>query len=246
MRVDSARAERRRASRPARGRRPRALRAQRRELIVRGRDDDDVGLERRAARRASRTPSRRSSAASAAARVRADVVAPTSSSSPERTRRACGRSARSRRCRRAAAHRLMRTRSRSRPANSKSNGSSVAPAAAIAWRVSLGSRRVDEQEAAAAGADELAADRAAAARERVERVDALVGHARRALALVLPVLVHQLGVATRGRRTQQRRGCGGPSPWCGGGSRASPSSPVVGALVLVGQDRGRAARASPV
>ena len=67
----------------------------------------------------------------------------------------------------------------------------------------LGVLRVDEQEAAAARADQLAAERAGAPRERVEVVDALVGHARRALALVLPVLVHQLGVALEVAGLQQ-------------------------------------------
>src|ERR1700733_3945939 len=48
--------------------------------------------------------------------------------------------------------------------------------------------RVEQQEAAAAGADELAAERAVRAAERVPRIDVRVGHPGRALALVLPVL----------------------------------------------------------
>ena len=57
----------------------------------------------------------------------------------------------------------------------------------------VGPPRVDEQEAAAAGADDLPADDAAPARERVEVVDPLRRHAGRAAQLVLPVLVHELG-----------------------------------------------------
>ncbi len=50
---------------------------------------------------------------------------------------------------------------------------------------------VEEQEAAAARADQLAADRAVVERELVPAVDLGVGHQARALLLELPVLVHE-------------------------------------------------------
>ena len=43
---------------------------------------------------------------------------------------------------------------------------------------------------------------------------------------MLPVLVHQLGVGLEVARAAAARGCGARAPWCGGGSRASPSSPA--------------------
>ena len=51
---------------------------------------------------------------------------------------------------------------------------------------------VEHQEAAAAGADQLAADRAVLHAQLVPFVDLGVAHAARAALLVLPVLVHQL------------------------------------------------------
>src|SRR4051812_19254386 len=52
---------------------------------------------------------------------------------------------------------------------------------------------VEEQEAAAAGADQLAAEGAVTAAELVPGVDLGAAHARRAQALALPVLVHERG-----------------------------------------------------
>ncbi len=54
---------------------------------------------------------------------------------------------------------------------------------------------VEHQEAAAAGADQLAAERAVLPAELVPLVDLRVAHAHRAPLLVLPVLVHQLAEA---------------------------------------------------
>ena len=81
------------------------------------------------------------------------------------------------------------------PSNSKSNAELRRPGRRHRLPGVLGPRSVDEQEAASAGTHELAADHAAAAGEHVEAIDVLVGHARRAAALVLPVLVHEFCVA---------------------------------------------------
>ena len=109
----------------------------------------------------------------------------------------------------------------------------------------VGPRGVDEQEAATAGADQLPADHAGTPRERVEPVDVLVRHPRRALALVLPVLVHQLGEALQIAGLEQRAAL-----------EAHRLRPVqvlehrvvllVRAAVLVGQQRARAARLAGV
>ena len=56
---------------------------------------------------------------------------------------------------------------------------------------------VEHQEAAAAGADQLAADRAVLPPELVPLVDLRVAHAAGAPLLVLPVLVHQLAEGGR-------------------------------------------------
>src|SRR3954454_11724343 len=50
---------------------------------------------------------------------------------------------------------------------------------------------VEHQEAAAAGADQLAAERAVGAREIVPFVDLRIAHAATARLLALPMLVHQ-------------------------------------------------------
>src|SRR5262245_37005716 len=52
---------------------------------------------------------------------------------------------------------------------------------------------VEEQEAATARADQLAAERAAGHREIVPAVDLAIAHGAAPLLLVLPVDVHQLG-----------------------------------------------------
>src|SRR5260370_35815739 len=54
---------------------------------------------------------------------------------------------------------------------------------------------VEQQKAATARAHQLAAERAVVAADFVPAIDALVGGAGRALALVQPVLVHQLAEA---------------------------------------------------
>src|SRR5579872_953341 len=56
---------------------------------------------------------------------------------------------------------------------------------------------VEQQEATAARADELAADGAVLKRMRITAIDAIVAHASRAGAFVRPVLIQQLPVATR-------------------------------------------------
>src|SRR5690242_10032267 len=56
---------------------------------------------------------------------------------------------------------------------------------------------VEHQEAAAASPDQLAADGAVVEREVVPLVDLRIRHAARALALVLPMLVHQLAEADK-------------------------------------------------
>ena len=63
---------------------------------------------------------------------------------------------------------------------------------------------VEHQEAAAARPDQLAADRAVVHSEIVPVVDLRIGHAARALALVLPVLVHQPAEADEVARLERR------------------------------------------
>src|SRR6266705_545974 len=65
---------------------------------------------------------------------------------------------------------------------------------------------VEHQEAAAAGPDQLAADRAVAHGEIVAGVDARVRHAARALALVLPMLVHEPAEPGKVARLERRLG----------------------------------------
>ena len=70
------------------------------------------------------------------------------------------------------------------PTNSKSNGSSDRAGGRHRLARVGGVAGVDEQEAAAAGADQLAADHAAAPRQGVQLVDALGGHPGERLRLL--------------------------------------------------------------
>ena len=112
------------------------------ELVVGGRDDHDVGLEREQFVRIGATDALRWRSASARARSATDVGrADAADPGREARRRASCRSARIRRSRPAVRARCAHAYSlECAPMNSKSNGSSVAPAAAIACRVSAGLR----------------------------------------------------------------------------------------------------------
>ena len=229
--VDSARRRARPASRPARARPPRArARASRASAIVRTSRRPRRPARARAARRASahaRPPNRRDeSAAPPADRRRSSRRARRRPSASARLRPISAAADDPDAERRRAAHSVTCTRRRSALELEVEGELRRARRRHRLARV-LRAPRVDEQEAAAAGADELAADDAAAARERVERVDPLRRHARRAAALVLPVLVHQLGVGARGRpHSSSAAALVARSPSCGGGSRASSSSPA--------------------
>ena len=82
-----------------------------------------------------------------------------------------------------------------RPGSRSRTAAPGRPRRAIAWRVSSGRARVDEQEAAAARADELAADRRRCGARACTAVSMFSLAIPGSAALVLPVLVHQLGVA---------------------------------------------------
>ena len=191
----------RRASRRARARRPRAPAiGERGELVVRGGDDDDVGARARAAHRASPHASPPNSAASALAASGTHV---------EAADELVLRPSASARLRPIRPQPTIATRSGARSCRARSPMRALeleveeqAPARPPRHRLArvVGPPGVDEQEPAAARADQLAADRrrcgAPACRACRSRSIAMPG---RAPALVLPVLVHQLGVAPRGR-----------------------------------------------
>ena len=189
-----------------------------------GGDDDDVGRQSRAAHRGCRAGASHRGPRRAAARALGDESkrADERVLGAERLGPLAPDQAAARRSRPAAARRLTRTPCRRAPRRTRSRTTSSVRARrrhrlAGVLRVA----RVDEQEAAAAGADQLAADRAAAAGQRVELVDVLARHPGRALALVLPVLVHQLGVAIEVAGEQQVAAAVAHLLGRGAGSRAS-------------------------
>ena len=199
---------------------------------------DDVGLERRAARR-GRARASAEVARRARRRVGDDIgAADQLVCRPERLCALAADQAAARRSRRAADPRHAYSLAYA-PPNSKSKTSScVARGRHRLPRVGR-ALRVDEQEAAAARADELPADRAAPTGERVEPVDVLGAHPRRAPPLVLPVLVHQLGVPLEIAGEQQLVDSGSPSPSSRAGSSSISSSSLPRALVLVAEHRRR-------
>ena len=212
------------ASRRGRAPTPRARAGVLGEPVVRHRDDRRRRARARAARRATDAPRRRSRRRATRRRVASTSKQATSSSRPSAAARLWPTSPQPTMPTRSGRSDPARSRvlDAEQPWNSKSNRSSGASAAAIAWPRVVGSTRVDEQEATATGADDLPADHAAPARERVEVVDPLRRHPGRAAAACSPS-----ARASARRTARRRRARGAPrtrsrSPSSGRGWRASP------------------------
>ena len=210
------------------------------ELVVGGGDDDHVGLAARAAverrRRVAAVP-----AAERVGRVGSTSKQATSSSSAERlgalaADQAAADDADPQR-RRLLADRALEVEVEAQLLHARR-----------AHRLArvVGPRRVDEQEAAAARADELAADarRSGARACRGGRCSRWPSPA--SARACSPSARASARRSARGRRTRAARGSRRPSAWCGAGSSSISSSLLARAPVLVGQQRARRARLAGV
>ena len=99
------------------------------------------------------------------------------------------------------------------PSKSKRKRTSCRPFSRIAWRSCFLSLGVEHQEAAAAGADELAAERAVGHGVVVPVVDLRLLMPGAARLLALPVDVHQPGELLEVAGLERGPGFGSRGPW---------------------------------
>ena len=128
------------------------------------------------------------------------------------------------------------------PSKSKRNRTSSRPALHIARTEPSMVLRVEQEEAAAAGPDQLAPERSVLESQLVPLVDVRVAHAAGAPLLLLPLLVHQRAEAAECRPSSSASRERSPSSFTSWRLASISGIVFLAALLLVGQDAAGASR----